>query len=110
MQATNQAYTLSHTKMRILLNRAYPQISGGKFVLNFVFKSAYPDSMARAESRGSMRRRVTSGDMRSLQNLRKLAMAEERERGRERGGERERGGREGERGTRKERGTDANIE
>ena len=63
--------------------------------------------MARAESKGSMRRRVTSGDIRSLQNLRKLAMAVRRERE----GERERG-REGERerGTRKERGTDANIE
>ena len=37
--------------------------------------SSYPESMARAESRGSINLRVTSGEMRSLENFRKLAMA-----------------------------------
>ena len=34
-----------------------------------------PESMANAESRGSINRRVTSGEMRSAENLRKLPMA-----------------------------------
>ena len=77
------AYIHTHTGQEVTLNK-----------VNFAWGiETDPESMARAESRGSMRRRVTSGDMRSPQNLRKLAMAAatgERERERKRETDRDR--------------------